>query len=159
MKISNFWSRPGFDSQLARGIGIYVILALQPFLAVWLIFKKSPAELAYPYLACTVPGVVLQLLISGLRQGEAGGISPERLARNWGMSGALFAVGTVIAVVYSGVSLGLMNRTNIVGGTIVSLVLSGSIFYVVLHYMALDRISARSRRESRQVSPSQSGPK
>ncbi|MGC1296445.1 MAG: hypothetical protein WA869_15535 [Alloacidobacterium sp.] len=121
-------------SKLTCAIGIYLLLILQPFLAIWLLFKKSPAALFYPYLACAMPGVVLLLLISRLRLREVQGMLPERLARNWGMSGALFAVCTVVAVVYSGVSLGLMDQTNIVGGTTVSVVLSGSVVYAVLHY-------------------------
>jgi hypothetical protein len=149
MKISKFWSKSGFNSKLFWGIVTYAILLLQPFLVIWIIFKISAGELVYPYLACATPGVFLLLLIWRLRQRELDGISPERLARNWGMSGALFAAGTVIAAVYSGVSLGLMDRTGILGVTAVSVVLSGSIFYAVLHCMALDRISARGRRASK----------
>ena len=145
MKITTLSSKPGFSSTLAWGIGIYLMLALQPFLGIWLIFKKSPTELVYPYLACAMPGVLLMLLISRLRKREVEGIAPERLARDWGMSGALFAVGTVVSVAYSGVSLGFMGRTNILGGTTVSVILSGAIFYAVLHYMVLDRISARDQ--------------
>lgn len=147
------WSKFGFGSKLVSSIGIYLILALQPFFAVWLIVKTSPAALIYPYLACAMPGVVLLLLIARLRQREVQGMSPERLARNWGMSGAFFAVGTVVAVIYTGVSLGLMDRTNLVGSTAVSAVLGGSIVYAILHHTALDSISARSRREIGQVSP------
>jgi hypothetical protein len=146
MNISNLGLKSGVGSQLAWGIGIYGILVFQPFLAIWLIFKKSPGEIVYPYLACALPGVLFLLLISRLRQREAEGISAQRLARNWGMSGALFAIGTVVAVVYSGVSLGFMSHTNVLGGTTVSVILSGVIFYAGLHYMALDRISARGRR-------------
>ena len=160
MKTSNVWWKYGFGSRLAYGIGIYLILVLQPFLALWLAFKKQPATLVYPYLACIVPGIVFQLLISILRLREVEGTSPKRhLAISWGMGGALFAVGTVIACVFSAVSLGFMDRPNIVGATIVSLVLSGSIFYVVLHYMVLDRISARGRREITLDGPNQSSPK
>jgi hypothetical protein len=145
MQTSSIRSKSGYGSKVAYSIGINLILVLQPFLAIALLLKKSPAILIEPYLACAMPGVVLLLLIFRLRQWEVQGMLPMRLAHNWGMSGALFAVCTVVAVVYSGVNLGFMDRTNLVGGTVVSIVLSGSVVYAVLRYMALDRISARGR--------------
>jgi hypothetical protein len=76
-------------------------------------------------------------LVWWLRQREKQEQSAKRLAREWGLSGALFALAAVIAVIYTGVRLGLMNRTYAFGGLIMSVLLSVPSFYFVLYEMVL----------------------
>jgi|SRR6185437_7805976 len=120
---------------------IYWALEGLPFLGIKLLFNKTPTELAYPYVACAIPGIAFFLFVSRLRQQETEA-TPKRLALKWGVGGAVFASATVVAVTYSGVSLGLMDRTNALSATIVSVALAAPICFVILRSMALARISS-----------------
>lgn len=71
-------------------------------------------------------------------------MEPKRLARGWGLSVALFGAAIVIALYYSGVKLGLMNRVDAIGGLAVSVLLSAPILYFTLHYMAISHFSSRA---------------
>jgi hypothetical protein len=81
-------------------------------------------------------------LVWQLRQREKQGQSPKRLAREWGVSAALFGVVVVGAVTYTGVRFGLMGPSDAIGGLVVSVLFSVPIFYFVMYHMILTRLSS-----------------
>jgi len=123
------------------GLGIYLALELGPFFIAKQALSKTAGELAGPYLACAIPGVIFMPLVWWLRKWRERGMDPKRLARRWGVSTALFCVAVVVAVSYSGVKLGLMDPTDALGGLVVSISLSVPVLYFTLHYMVLKHFS------------------
>ena len=153
MKMSITRSRESIWVWLFWGLGTYLVLELGPFLLLGAALKKTAAELACPYLACAMPGVIFTPLIWRLWQRERLGTSPKRLAREWGVSAAIFGLAVVVAVIYSGVKLGLIDPSDAIGGLVVSVLLSLPIGYFTLHNMVLTRISSRAAGEGDGIRP------
>jgi hypothetical protein len=126
------------------GLGIYLALELGPFLIAGHLLKKTAGELAGPYLAFAVPWAIMAPLIWWLRKWEERAVSPKRLAHGWGLSMALFVVVLGVAVFYSGVEFGLMDRKDAVDSFIVTALWGGCIVYFTLYHMALKRICSRA---------------
>jgi hypothetical protein len=119
------------------GLGIYLALELGPFFIAKQVLNKTASELAGPYLACAMPGVIFMPLVWWLRKWRERGMDSKRLARGWGVSTALFGVAVVVAVSYSGVKLSLMDPKGALGGLVVSVLLSVPVLYFTLHSMVL----------------------
>jgi hypothetical protein len=147
MKLSISRSQESIWVWLFWGLGTYLVLELGPFVLLGVALKKTAAELVCLYLACAMPGVIFMPLVWRLRQREKQIPSPKRLAREWGVSAALFGIAVVVAVIYSGVRLGFMDPTDAIGGLVVSVLLSVPSFYFTLYHMALTRISSRATGE------------
>ncbi len=126
------------------GLGIYLALELGACRIAAQVLNKTTGELVGPYLAFAVPWAILAPLIWWLRKWEEQGASPKRLAREWGLSMALFGVAMAAAVFYSGVELRLMDTTDAVSGFIAGVLISVPIFYFGMYNMALKRISSRA---------------
>ena len=137
-------SRLSIGSWLFWGLGTYLVLELVPFLVLRSALMKTVVELAGPYLACAMPGAMLIPLVWWLRQREEQGMSVKRLAFGWGVSVALFGAAMVVAVIYSGVELRLMNPNDALGGLVVSVLLSVPILYFTLHHMVMLRVPMRA---------------
>jgi hypothetical protein len=137
-------ARFSLGAWLFLGLGTYLTLETGLFFVLGLALKKTAVELAGPYLACAVPAAILMPLVWWLRQREEHGASSKRLARGWSASVALFGVATVVAVIYSGVKLSLMDSTDAVGGLAVSVLLSVPISYFTMHHTVMTRISSRA---------------
>jgi hypothetical protein len=153
MTTSTAGSRSSLGVWLFWCLGAYLVLELVPFLILGLALKKTAADLAWPYLACAMPAAILTPLVWWLRQREAQSASPKRLASGWGASVALFGAAMVVAVIYSGVKLSLMNPTDAVGGLVVSVLLSVPISYFTVQHMAITQISSRAAAKRGGISP------
>jgi hypothetical protein len=147
MRLSISRSRESLWVWLFWGLGTYLALELGPFLLLGVALQKTVAELLYPYLAFAMPGVIFMPLVWRLWQREKQRPSPKQLAREWGVSMALFGLAVVGAVIYSGVRLGLMDPSDAIGGLVVSVLLSVPTSYFTLYHMTLTRISSRSNGE------------
>ena len=134
----------GFWAWLLWTIPISLILEVGWFLAVGLVLTKSVGELATPYLAFAVPSVVIMSLVWWLRIWEQEGTSPRRLARDWGLTMALFGVMVACAFFYSGVALRLINPKDALGGFVATVLLIAPISYFGMNRRALKTISKRS---------------
>jgi len=144
MRLSISRSRESIWVWLLWGLGTYLVLELGPFLLLEVTLKKTATELFRPYLACAMPGVVFMPLVWRLWQRDKQGPLPKRLAREWGVSVALFGLTVVGGVTYSGVRLGLMDPSDAIGGLVVSVLLSVPISYFVSYHVVLTRLSARA---------------
>ena len=153
MKSSNAGSRSGIGAWLFWGLGVYLVLEMGPFVVLGLALKKTVAELAVPYLACAMPAAILMSLVWWLRQREDQGASPKLLARGWGASVALFGIAMVVATIYFGVKLGLMDSSDAVGGLVVSVLLCLPISYFTVQHMAITRISSRAAATGAVLAP------
>lgn len=147
MKLSISRSQDSIWVWLFWGLLTYLVLEFGPFLLFGLALKKTVAELAGPYLACAMPAAIFIPLVWWLWQREKQNPSPKRLAREWGVSVALWGVAVVVAVIYSGVKLGFMDPKYAFGGLVVSLLLCVPIGYFTLYHMTLTRISSRAAGE------------
>jgi len=143
----NIWS------WLFWGLAFWLVMELGPFLIAERVLKKTAGELAGPYLAFAVPWAIMASLIWWLWKWEERGVSPKRLARGWGLSMALFIVALGVAVFYSGVELGLLDRKDAVVSFIVTTLWGGCIVYFTLYHMVLRRISARSAGKQEGLCP------
>jgi hypothetical protein len=144
MRLSISRSRESIWVWLFWGLGIYLALELGACRIAAQVLNKTADELAGPYLAFAVPWAILAPLIWWLRKQEEQGASPKRLARGWGLGMAVFGVAVSVAVFYSGMTLRLMDPTDIVGGFIATVLLSVPILYFGMYYTALRSISARA---------------
>lgn len=147
MKLSISRSQESIWVWLFWGLGTYLALELGPFLLAGVTLKKTAAELLCPYLAFAMPGVIFMPLVWRLWQREKQRPSPKQLAREWGVSVALFGLAVVGAVIYSGVRLGLMNPSDAIGSLVISVLLSVPISYFTLYHMTLTRISSKAAGE------------
>jgi hypothetical protein len=153
MKLSISRSRDNIWVWLLWSLGTYLVLELGPFLLLGVALKKTGVELLCPYLAFAMPGVILMPLVWRLWQREKQGPPPKQLAREWGVSVAVFGLAVVGAVFYSGVRLGLMDPSDAIGGLAVSVLLSVPILYFTLYHMTLTRISSRAAGEGGATRP------
>jgi membrane protease YdiL (CAAX protease family) len=144
MKLSISRSRESIWVWLVWGTGIYLGLEAGPFLIAAWAFRKTAGELAGPYLAFAVPWMILAPLIWWLRKWEEQGKPPKRLARGWGLSVALFVVAVIVATLYTGVTLHLMNPVDAVVDFVVTLLMSIPISYFTAYNRTLAVISTRA---------------
>lgn len=144
MRLSILRSRESIWAAMFWGLGIYLALELGPFLIAGRVLKKTAGELAGPYLAFAVPAAIIMPLIWWLRKLEEQGASPKQVARGWGLSAAVFCVALGIALFYSGVKLGLMDRGDAIVSFIAMALWGGCIVYFTLYHIALKRISERA---------------
>ncbi len=144
MKLSISRSRESVWVWLFWGLGIYLAFELGACRIAAQVLNKTADQLVGPYLAFAVPWAILAPLIWWLRKREEQGASPRWLARGWGLATVLFGVTAVIAVFYSGTVLHLMESADILGGLIVTLLLSIPILYFGMYHKALKSISARA---------------
>jgi drug/metabolite transporter (DMT)-like permease len=138
---ANFWMR------MFWAFCLYLVLELGLFVIVKQGLHATEGELAGPYLAFAVPGVIVLLLAWWLRKWEERGPSPRRLALGWGLSGLLFFCAVAIAFFYSGVELHLLNL-GVVASFIVVGVGGVLIASFSLYHSALRSISARTTRNT-----------
>ena len=144
ISISEEKARKSLWAWLFWGLGTYFVLELGPFFIASAIFKKTARELAGPYLAFAVPAVIVMPLIWWLRKWEELGALPERLARGWGLSMALFGVALAVAVFYSGVELRLVDLQDAVVEFFVSGLMAGFILYFVGYHRTLKVLTSRA---------------
>ncbi len=153
MKLSISRSQECIWVWLFWGFGTYLVLELGPFLLFGAALKKTGAELLCPYLACAMPAAIFMPIVWRLWQREKQGPPPKQLAREWGMGVALWGVAVVVAVIYSGVRLGLMDPSGAIGGLVVSVLLSVPTLYFTAYHMTLKRISSRAVGEGSGARP------
>jgi hypothetical protein len=124
---------------------LYLALERGLFVIVKNVLHTTEGELAGPYLAFAVPGVIILLLAWWLRKWEERGPLPRRLALGWGLSAALFFSTGAIAFFYSAVKLHLLNPNDIASFIVVG---AGGVLIASfsLYRSAITRISARSAR-------------
>jgi hypothetical protein len=158
MNLSIVRSQESIWVWLFWGLGTYLVLEIGPFLLFGVALKKTAAELAGPYLACAMPAAMFIPLVWRLWQREKQGPPPKQLAREWGVSVALWGVAVVVAVIYSGVKLGLMDPKYAFGGLVLSLLLCVPIGYFTLYYMTLTRISSRAAAKGAVLAPNNGKP-
>lgn len=142
--ISSAKARESIWAWLIWGLGFWLVLELGPFFIAGSVLKKTAGELTGPYLAFAVPWAIMAPLIWWLRKWEEQGASPKQVARGWGLSAAVFCVALGIALFYSGVKLGLMDRGDAIVSFIAMALWGGCIVYFTLYHIALKRISERA---------------
>ena len=147
MRLSISRSQDSIWVWLLWGLGTYLLLELGPFFLFGVALKKTATQHLCPYIACAMPGVIFMPFVWRLWQREKQDTPAKQLAREWGVSAALFVLIAVCAVIYSGVRLGLMNPSDAIGGLIVSVLLSVPLLYFTLYHMTLTRISSKAAGE------------
>lgn len=129
---------------LSLSLPIYFVMELGAFLTIAWYLNKTVGELVGPYLAFTVPWAIVAPLVWWLRILEEQGISPKRLALGWLLSIALFFVAVMVATVYSGIELRLMDPKDALGAFVVTVLLSIPSLYFVAYRRTLRVISTRA---------------
>ena|SRR5882724_12414934 len=146
MRSSNSKSRANMRIKMFWAICFYLALELGLFVIVKQILHAPEGELVGPYLAFAVPGVILLPAAWRLRKWEERGASPRRLALWWGMLIVSFASAVLVAFVYSGIELHLIDPSDIVGGSVVAGVLLIPTAFFTMYHRVLSRTSARAAR-------------
>ena len=129
---------------LLWSLPIYFMMEFGLFLTAAWYLNKTAGELVGPYLAFAVPWIIIAPLVWWLRVLEEQGTSPKRLARGWLLSTTLFLVAVMIATVYSGIELRLMDPKDALGAFVVTVLLSVPSLYFVAYRRALRVISTRA---------------
>jgi len=142
--ISSAKARESIWAWLIWGLGFWLVLELGPFFIAGSVLKKTAGELTGPYLAFAVPWAIMAPLIWWLRKWEEQGASPKRLARGWGLSVTFFSIAVMVALFYSGVELGLMDRIDAEISFVVVVLLSAPILYFGMYHRALKFTSVRA---------------
>jgi hypothetical protein len=125
-------------------VGTYLVVEIGSFLLIFGALRNTAAEPGWLSLAAAAPVVVFLPLVWLLRLREKHGISPKRLASEWGVSTALFAVAVSAATIYAGVKIGWMDRADAIGTLVLSVLLSVPSCFFTAYYMALRSISSRA---------------
>ena len=128
-----FWSLPS-----------YLLLEVGAFVIIGWYFKKTVSDLAGPYLAFAVPWAIFAPLVWWLRMWEEQGASPKGLARGWVLSMAAFFIAVMVATIYSGIELHLMDPSDALGTFVAVILLSVPTLYFVAYRRTLDVISTRA---------------
>jgi hypothetical protein len=125
------------------GVSLYLALQLGLFFIVRQALHKTLAELAVPFLAFSVPGVVVLPLARWLRGLEEQGSPARRLALGWATCAGLFFSAVVMALVYSSVELRLTSPSDALSFVLVGALGVPAVFFS-MYRSALLRISSRA---------------
>ena len=140
---SSRWRR-SFCGWLVEGLSLYLVLGIGLFLVLQFALKKTAAELACPFLACATPEPILLAVVWWLRRREEQGVSPKRLAREWGVSVTAWGAALVVAIAYAGARLGFLDPTDAVGGLIVTELVGIPTMYFTTYYAVIAGMSSKA---------------
>jgi hypothetical protein len=150
--LSNFWVR------MFLALCLYLALELTLFAIFKQVRRATVGELAGPYLAFAVPGVIMLLAAWWLRRWEEQSPSPKRVALGWCLAALLFFSAVATAFFYSGLKLHLLNASD---AQIFMVVGPAGVLFASfsLYRMALSSISARAVRDAKAHIPSRTPPR
>jgi hypothetical protein len=127
---------------LFQGIGIFLALEMASFVVLGFALKKTVIELAGPYFAIAVPSTIMFSVIWHLNRRAAMGAKPQKLARSWSLSVAIFFIAVTAAMYYSSATLGVMRPEDALVDLVLALLIGVPSCYFGVYKMALIRIFA-----------------
>ena len=134
-------------AQALWAVSFCLVLQFAVFAVAKQVIHVAWGELVGPYFAFALPTIIFVPSFMWLRRLEYHATSPRRLALYWGVTTGSSLVMWIVAFVYSGLELHLINPNNtwafvVAGG--VGIVVESSVVYRNMYRTLLTRMSART---------------